>query len=129
MKRYVALFIIMVLLTCGINAIPIKADKTDTSNIIYNNIIFKITDDMDVNAERTVITSLVDKNGNEFKFAGLSAGEYTLEETTVPDKYNKLDTINFTIYSEQQTEIKTRYALTDNRWITFLWNKIIKIGG
>lgn len=68
MKRYVALFIIMVLLTCGINAIPIKADKTDTSNIIYNNIIFKITDDMDVNAERTVITSLVDKNGNEFKF-------------------------------------------------------------
>ena len=45
------------------------------------------------------------------------------------NEFNSQDTINFTIYSEQQTEIKTRYALTDNRWITFLWNKIIKIGG
>ena len=43
------------------------------------------------------------------------------------NEFNSQDTINFTIYSEQQTEIKTRYALTDNRWITFLWNKIIKI--
>ena len=43
-------------------------------------------------------------DGNEFKFAGLSAGEYTLEETTVPDKYNKLDTINFTITPEYDEE-------------------------
>ena len=45
------------------------------------------------------------------------------------DVFNSQDSIRVTIYSEQSTELKTRYTLTDNRWITFLWNKITKIGG
>jgi hypothetical protein len=62
---------------CGISVIPVHADETDESNIIYNNIKFKITDDMDVNATQIVITSVVDinshqiikdKKGNDLKF-------------------------------------------------------------
>lgn len=67
-KKVLVLLVIMGLLICSISTMLIKANETDKSNIIYNNIIFKITDDMDVNAERTVTTSIVNKNGNEFKF-------------------------------------------------------------
>ena len=47
-------------------------------------------------------------DGNVFKFEGLGVGEYTLEETTTPDKYNTISPITFTIsavYDETTGEL------------------------
>ena len=47
-------------------------------------------------------------DGNVFEFEGLGVGEYTLEETTTPDKYNTISPITFTIspvYDETTGEL------------------------
>lgn len=46
------------------------------------------------------VTAFVDENG-QIQFTGLNAGKYTLTETVVPEGYNKIDPIEFTISAEQ----------------------------
>lgn len=47
------------------------------------------------------------KGGTEFTFNGLKAGTYTLEETTVPDGYNKMDTMTITVGATANGETVT----------------------
>lgn len=45
-----------------------------------------------------------DTSGNAFEFKGLDAGDYILVETTVPDGYNPVEPIEFTITAEHEAE-------------------------
>ena len=44
--------------------------------------------------------AVVSETGTEFTFTGLDAGDYKLVETKVPDGYNKIDDIEFSIVAE-----------------------------
>ena len=54
----------------------------------------------------TDVKGFVDENG-ELMFVGLSAGSYTLTETTVPDGYNAIDPIEFIIAWEGPDAVVT----------------------
>ena len=48
----------------------------------------------------TCPNAVVSETGTEFTFTGLDAGDYKLVETKVPDGYNKIDDIEFSIVAE-----------------------------
>lgn len=48
-----------------------------------------------------------EENKTEFEFKGLKAGTYTLEETTVPDGYNKMDDMIITVGAKVDGENAT----------------------
>lgn len=50
------------------------------------------------------IVGTEDEPITEFKFVGLDAGQYKLEETTVPEGYNKADDVEFTVIASYATE-------------------------
>lgn len=71
-------------------------DSPDTKYSKGTSTFTEVDAGTDENNSKLHVAAYVDDNG-EVIFTGLNAGEYTLEETVIPDGYNPIDTINFTI--------------------------------
>lgn len=69
----------------------LKFDKVDENGDALSGAGFTLYD-----AEGNAVGAEI-KDVTEFTFDGLKAGTYTLEETTVPDGYNKMDTMTITV--------------------------------
>ncbi len=70
----------------------------------------------DQTATEGVVTEMISSNDGQFDIIGLDAGTYTLEETTVPDTYNKLSpqtiVINAT-HAENDAETEATMTLAN----------------
>ena len=68
----------------------LKIFKVDENNNPMTTAAFTLTSE-----DGKVYTAT--KSGNEYTFSGLSAGDYTLKETTVPEGYKKMEDTTITI--------------------------------
>lgn len=61
----------------------------------------------------------VDENGH-WKYDGLGAGDYVLVETTVPDGYNKMDDVEFTITFDKNAAEGEKFSIDPEDFATKL---------
>ena len=61
-----------------------------------------------------VANKTIGTDGTVFKFEGLDAGTYKLEETTVPTGYNQADPIEFTITADYKDQTLTINGIANN---------------
>lgn len=124
-----------------------------------NGVLLINVDDENVQSDQEFVFRIVSDTGvirlyenvslaNPCKISTLPSGDYTL--SLIPswswrynsqfnakvtgdgneNEYNSQENINFKIYSEQTTTIDTSYTKKENKdWITFIWNRIINVGG
>ena len=59
---------------------------------------------VDTGTDGNPVTELTASDMTTFEWKGLDDGDYKLEETTVPDGYNKMEDVEFTITAEHDAE-------------------------